>query len=127
MTLDDGGSKMKLRRIALLVFGAFVSVNAYSGALCNNCKISRVGCTDVVDGKQTCRVAFTGTVSGQAICSGSADELIVNVASDGGKAMLSVALTALATDKNVIGVGTGMCSLWTTYPRETMEMLYIVK
>ncbi len=110
--------------IVLIIFmGTAFSVNA---GRCQNCTIKFVGCSYKHQGKEHCNVFFNENITNResGSCYESSDNrMALDITTDGGKAMLSIALSAKASSQKVTAYGAKVCDVITPY--ETIDLLYI--
>lgn len=88
-------------------------------------KVTGIYC-GIYDGANMCSVYFSDNANNSPSCVGSKYKLRMqlNPATDIGKAMLSLALTANTANKTVTVGGTGACSIWSD--TEDLNTIFIV-
>ncbi len=95
----------------MVIFGSLISLNAYAVGHVIDAKIESVYC-GYPSSHQMCSVTFSKPIIDKDSCHTSSERMQFKVDTDIGKALLSIALSAHATQKNVDVYSTGSCTVY---------------
>lgn len=99
----------------LVVLALFVSVNAYSSGIANSYYVTAVRADQSGKGWIQFSSTLNASSTGLPSCgSTQRNKLAFDANTDGGKAILSIALAALSTKKRIWASGTNTCSVYGT-------------
>ena len=98
--------------ILILLFSVFPAITSASGVIMH-AKVSGVYC-GIYNGADMCSIYFNKESVSAPSCVSSSYKLRMQLSTktETGRSMLSLAMTANATGKTVIALGTGTCSIW---------------